>query len=185
MKEIVMVTGNIGKWKIASDIFEKSNVNLLQEKIDTPEIQSSEVEEVSLFSAKFASEILGKAVIKSDVGYYIEELGGFPGPFVKFINEMLKPEDLLKMMEGKKRKVILKECLTYYEPSGKYKQFISINEAEITDYKEGSGSTFDQILILKGFNKPKGTYDDSINIDYFKNNLKIYEQAAEYINSKI
>lgn len=36
MKEIAMVTGNMGKWEIAKDIFSKYNNHLLQEKIDTP-----------------------------------------------------------------------------------------------------------------------------------------------------
>ena len=91
MKEIVMATGNVGKWEIARDIFKNYNLTLTQEKVETPEIQASTVEEVSLYSAKYASDKLNKPVIKSDVGYYIEELGGFPGPFVKFVNNMLKP----------------------------------------------------------------------------------------------
>ena len=40
MEEIILVTGNLGKWKIASNIFKKYNIKLLQEKIETPEIQS-------------------------------------------------------------------------------------------------------------------------------------------------
>lgn len=182
MKEIVMATGNVGKWEIAKDIFGSYNLKLLREKIDTPEIQSSSVEEVSLHSAKYAAEKLNKPVIKSDVGYYIEELGGFPGPFVKFINEMLKPEDILNMLDGKEnRKIILKECLTYYEPGKEPVQFISEEEANISNYKAGEGSTFDQILILKGFDKPKGTYPSSINMDHFKSNLKIYHDVAKYL----
>ena len=47
MKEITLVTGNLGKWKIAKDIFDKYNINLLHEKINTPEIQSNDVVEVS------------------------------------------------------------------------------------------------------------------------------------------
>ena len=47
MQEITLVTGNLGKWKIAKDIFDKYNINLLHEKINTPEIQSNDVVEVS------------------------------------------------------------------------------------------------------------------------------------------
>ena len=43
MKTVTLVTGNLGKWKIARDIFSKYEVNLLHEKIDTPEIQSNDV----------------------------------------------------------------------------------------------------------------------------------------------
>lgn len=36
MQEITLVTGNLGKWEIAKDIFDKYNINLLHEKINTP-----------------------------------------------------------------------------------------------------------------------------------------------------
>ena len=55
MKEITMVTGNKGKWKIASDIFKKREILLSQEKIETPEIQAYNVEEVSAYSAIYAA----------------------------------------------------------------------------------------------------------------------------------
>ena len=104
MQEITLVTGNLGKWKITKDIFDKYNINLLHEKINTPEIQSNDVVEVSKYSALYAAKKLNKQVIKSDVGYYIEELGGFPGPFLKYINDMLTSEDILNMMKTKNNK---------------------------------------------------------------------------------
>ena len=78
----------------------------------------------SKYSAEYARDKLNIAVIKSDVGYYIEELGGFPGPFLRYANEMLESEDILKMMEGKEnRKILLKECLTFASPGYETKQF--------------------------------------------------------------
>ena len=106
MKQITMVTGNIGKWKIANDIFKKYNVDLKQAKIETPEIQAYDVEEVSKYSAIYAAKYLNTNVIKSDVGYYIEALNGFPGVFLKYINSMLTSEDVLKLMEGKDNRTI-------------------------------------------------------------------------------
>ena len=43
MKTVTFVTENLGKWKIAKDIFDKYNIDLLHEKIDTPEIQANDV----------------------------------------------------------------------------------------------------------------------------------------------
>ncbi|HAN09112.1 MAG TPA: hypothetical protein DCP90_00680 [Clostridiales bacterium] len=120
--------------------------------------------------------------IKSDVGYYFEGLGGFPGPFVKFINQMLTPEDILKMMDGNKnRKVILRECLTYYEPGKEPVTFISEEFASIADKLMGEGSTMDQILILDGYDKPKGMYSKEEMHEHFKSKLQIYHDVAKYI----
>jgi len=184
MKKVVFVTGNEGKWKIAKDIFESYNIDLLQEKVDTPEIQSLDVCEVATFSAKYASGKIGKSVIKSDVGYYFEDLGGFPGPFVKFVNQTLKPEDIVKLMEEKEnRKVILKECLTYYKEGIEPVEFISEEIAYVSKKPMGRGSTMDQLLILEGYDKPKGTYSKEEMHKHFVSKLDIYHKAANYIKN--
>jgi len=186
MKEITMVTGNIGKWKIAKDIFNKNNIILKQEKIETPEIQDYNVEEVSKYSALYAAKKLKRNVIKSDVGYYIESLGGFPGPFVKYVNNMLSSYDILKMMRGKKnRTIFLKECLTFATPRGYIKQFVSVEKATISTKVYGEGSTFDKIVVFDGNNLPKSMNTEEKNIKHFKNRLDIYEKMADYIKNQI
>ena len=182
MKEITMVTGNKGKWKIASDIFKKREILLSQEKIETPEIQSYNVEEVSAYSAIYAARKLGKPVIKSDVGYFIKSLNGFPGPFVKYINGMLTSEEILELMKGKQdRTIILRECLTYATPDRKFKQFLSEEFATISDKAYGEGSAFDRIVIFDGQELPKSMNTAEENFEHFKKTLTIYEQMSDYI----
>lgn len=182
MDKVTMITGNMGKWRVASDIFSKYNIILEHIKMDTPEIQSHDVEDVSKYSAEYASKELNLAVIKSDVGYYIEELGGFPGPFLRYANDMLKSEDVLKMMEGKEnRKIYLKECLTFAAPGKETKQFINIEEASLSKEAMGSGTTFDRIVIFKGQKLPKSMNTEEENYKHFEENLVIYDEAAKYI----
>lgn len=182
MNEIIMVTGNNGKYKVANDIFNKKGLNLIQEKIETPEIQSYNVEDVSAYSAIYAAKKINKAVIKSDVGYFIPALKGFPGPFVKYINGMLTSEEILKLMENKAdRTIILKECLTYATPTGGTKQFINEEKATIALNAYGSGSTFDRIVIFEGQELPKSMNTDEENLEHFKKSLKLYDDMAEYL----
>ncbi len=179
-----MVTGNVGKWKIANDIFKEFNVELLREKIDTPEIQAHNVEDISLYSGEYAANLLQKPVIKSDVGYYIESLGGFPGPFLRYINKMLTSEDILKMlMEKKNRKIILRECLTFACPGYKSKQFINEEEALISLEAKGEGTTFDRIIVFKGQKYPKSMNTEVENYKHFKKTLHIYYEMAEYLEN--
>lgn len=103
------MTGNKYKFEIAQKVLENSNVELIQQKIETPEIQSSDVEEIASYSAKFAAEKLGKPVALTDAGWYINALNGFPGLFIKYINQWLTSDEILKLMEGKSdRSVLLK-----------------------------------------------------------------------------
>lgn len=182
MKKVTMVTGNLGKWKVASKIFEKYNVELFHEKINTPEIQSHDVEEVSKYSAEYAAQKLNKPVIKSDVGYYIEALNGFPGPFLRYINDYLTSEEILKLMDGKENRVILlKECLTFATPSGLIKQFVNIEKATISKKAMGTGTTFDRIVIFNGDKLPKSMNSEEKNYKHFEETLVIYDNMAKYL----
>lgn len=184
MKKVTMVTGNLGKWRIASDIFKKYNVELLHKKIDTPEIQSHNVEEVSKYSAEYAAKKLNKPVIKSDVGYYIESLNGFPGPFLRYINDYLTSEEILKLMEEKtNRTIYLKECLTFATPSGVTKQFLNIEKATISKKAMGTGTTFDRIVVFEDEDLPKSMNTEEQNYKHFEDTLIIYDDMAKYLES--
>lgn len=182
MESITFITGNKDKFEIAKSIFFGFGVELLMQKIETPEIQSLDIEEVAKYSAIYAADKLQKPVIVTDVGHYITDLNGFPGPFIKFINQTLKAEDILKLMQGKSnREVILRECLAYAEPNKEPVTFISELKAKIAEKAEGEGLAIDKVLILEGFDKPKGDYPPEVSIEYFKKNLQFYYKAAEYI----
>lgn len=55
--EIVYVTGNAGKIKLAKMIYEDLDVQIIQENMETPEIQSDSCEDVAKFSAEYAANI--------------------------------------------------------------------------------------------------------------------------------
>lgn len=182
MKNVTMVTGNLGKWRIASDIFNKYNVELLHEKMDTPEIQSHDVEDVSRYSALYAARELNRAVIKSDVGYYINVLNGFPGPFLRYINDYLSSEDIIKLMDGKEdRTILLKECLTFATPNGYVKQFVNEEVATIYDKVMGDGTTFDRIVVFEGQKLPKAMNSEEENYKHFEESLVIYDKMAKFL----
>lgn len=184
MNKVIMMTGNLGKWRVASDIFKKYDIELLHEKMDTPEIQSHDVEDVSRYSAIYAANKLNKAVIKSDVGYYIEALNGFPGPFLRYINDYLTSEQILKLMDGvDNRTILLKECLTFATPNGDVKQFVNIEEATISNEAMGEGTTFDRIVIFKGDSFPKSMNSLEDNYKHFEESISIYNDMALYLES--
>ncbi len=119
-KIIFFVTDNYYKFQAAKVALKNTGISLIQKKIEVPEIQDESVEKIAAFSANWAANILRKPVIVSDGGCYIEALNGFPGPFIKYINKWLSPEDLLKIMSGKKnRRVVWISCVAYCEPNKK------------------------------------------------------------------
>jgi len=104
---LIYVTGNSVKFDVALKTFTDTGVVLLQKKLDTPEIQSKSVQEVAMYSARWASKELNRPVIVTDAGFYIEALKGFPGPFIKFVNEWFSADDYINLMKDKTNRTII------------------------------------------------------------------------------
>lgn len=183
MKSLIYVTGNSYKFETAKEILNKSNISLIQKDIDTPEIQSTEVEEIAKYSAKWAAEKLNHPVLVTDGGFYIEALNGFPGPFIKYINKWLTSDQILKLMEGiQNRKIIVKECLAYCEPGNEPKTFTSILEGKIALQKGKSGRTsINEIFIPDGLDKVESEIENKdmlkfwSKFDYWTKFVKFFE----------
>ena len=182
--KITFVTGNMGKWEIGRDIFAKYGLELAQAKIETPEIQSLDVTEVATYSAQYAAQKLNTPVIKSDVGYYISALGGFPGPFIKYINQTLSDKDLLRLMKGvKDRSMIIRECLAFATPNGFTKCLVHAQKTTIAEKSDGVGSSIDKVMILDGFTKTRGASDPKEVAEFWKKSLTLYHDMAKFLNS--
>jgi len=187
MKELLFITGNAHKFESAKRSIGSSELTLLQKKLDLPEIQSKEVEEVASFSAKLAVQELGVPLIVGDVGYYIEALGGFPGPFVKYINDWLTAEDILQLMIGKEnRKVVIKEALAFCAPGIEPVVFVNerictlANKAGKTDW-----APINEILIPEGFDRVESEIPRETMLAYHEANGKHWKALAEYVAGKI
>lgn len=157
-KQICFITSNVYKVQIAQKSLDGSGFEIIQKKLDTPEIQSDSVEEIASFSAKWASEKTNTAVAVSDSGLSIESLKGFPGPFVKYINKWLTSDDIVRLMRGiENRSVIAIDCLAYCEPGQNPITFVKRWQGSIalTPFKETSlpHTTVDEIFIPDGYNK--------------------------------
>ena len=116
MNKITLVTGNKAKLLSARQFLEPYGIKVDNVKMDTTEIQSDSVEEIAMHSAKEASEKLKCPVLKNDTGFFIEELNGFPGPYVHQIMEKIGTEGILRLMKGiNNRKAYYKEAFAYCE----------------------------------------------------------------------
>lgn len=189
MKTITVVTGNSYKFQIVPKVLEGKGLRVVQEKLETPEIQSIDVVEIASFSAKWAAGKLGKPVALTDAGYYIEALNGFPGPFIKYINMWLTSQDLLKLMQGEKnRKVIVKACLAYCEPGKEPITFLSevagtISEKAVKTDKEGNTS-INEIFIPEGYNKVEAEIPRKEMIEFWAKTETYWKKLADYLAEK-
>lgn len=183
MINLIFVTGNQKKLEQAKLALTGYEIELTNQKIETPEIQETDVRKIAEFSAKYASDKLQKPVVVTDAGYYIKALNGFPGPFIKFVNQWFKPEDLLRLMNGIDNRIIDSPvCIAYCEPSSEPVSFVSENTGELATEAQGEGSTIDQLYIPNGYSVPMGTLSDEEKLSLW--NMDCWRQLADYLVNK-
>lgn len=184
MITITFATGNIKKVQSAQEILKSYGIQVLQEKIETPEIQGKDIRKVAEYSAKFAGDLLKKPVIKVDVGFEIEALDGFPGPFLRFINEWLSPEKILKLMEGElNRKAKFIDVVAYSRSGIKPLSFVVETPGKIANKPAGSnGWGIDTIFIPQGYRVPLATLTDEERVKVW--NKDHWIQLAHYLQKK-
>ncbi len=179
--KIYYVTGNKGKVDLINMIYKDMDIEVIQENIETPELQSLDCREVAKMSAEFAAKLLGKPVLKNDSGLVIDELNGFPGALAKYTEDTIGSEGYLKLLEGKKnRRCHWVEALAYCEPNKEAIVFESLSYGTISHEIRGErGDAFDKIFIPDGDTR---TFAEMTTEEHLKSfDTKAYFEILKYL----
>ncbi len=181
-KKITFLTDNQDKINSAREVFKSyPELVLKTQKIDLFEIQSTDVQKVAENFVKCACEKLGKPVFKVDCGYYFEGLNGFPGALVKYFDKSISSEDLVALLDNKSKRVTIRECLSYCEPSNSPISFIAELGATIAAKPEGEGGNINRLIVYEGFEKPQAACDYRKIVTYWNQKLTHYKDFANYL----
>lgn len=108
------VTGNKDKIRIAAKYLPELDIAYEITKLDVVEIQSDNPVEVAMAKAEEAYKQIQKPVLVNDHGWAIPGLNGFPGAYMKYMNEWLTPQDFLNLTKDiKNRTIILTEIICF------------------------------------------------------------------------
>lgn len=122
MKKIIYLTTNPHKVEEANKFFKEQygfEMEIINPDFEILEIQAETCSEVAAFSAKYAADKLGYAVLKSDTGLYLDALGGLPGPYNHYFDKQIGVEKFLELLKNQtNRKARLEHCFAYCEPGG-------------------------------------------------------------------
>ncbi len=160
---IFYVTSNHHKFNSAKEMLKNHNIVVEQKVIDIPEIQSDSIEEIAIEKAKMAFEEVKQPLFVNDSGWIIPALNGFPGPYMKYINNWFAPEDFISLMKNKTdRTSILRQVIVYIDNGG-----LKIFENDSVG------------KILSQPSKVQGRSSDMVVS--FKDNLSVSEEKAKGI----
>lgn len=121
MKQVVFVTSNEFKFKHAQHMTEPAGITLVHKHMDLQEIQSESGEEITRYKAGQAYDKLQHPVVVNDDTWLIPGLNGFPGPYMKSMNEWLTAQDWLNLTRPlKDRRIILQQHIVYQDAHGQH-----------------------------------------------------------------
>ena len=115
MSEITFITGNAAK---AEQVAFYLSQPLAHRKIDLPEIQSLDLEEIVRDKAARAYAEVGSAVLVEDVSLTFPALGRLPGPLVKWFLGEIENEGLCRLVDGKDRTAIATVMFALHDENG-------------------------------------------------------------------
>lgn len=135
-KQLVFVTHNNGKIESANKYF-GGKVCYKALDCEVPEIRGT-LEEIAIAKVMSAYDITNKPTIAVDAGFVIEDLKGYPGPYVNYTLSTIGIDGILRLMEGSdKRECRFVQCLAYYDGVGEPKVFQGVHEGTMAPEKRG------------------------------------------------
>lgn len=111
---LYFISSNKNKIDRAKLFLSPFNISFTPKDLELVEIQSHSIEEIAINKAKQAFNILKQPLLVSDHGWAITALNGFPGAYMKYVNEWFAPQDFLNLMKDKEnREMIFTEYLCF------------------------------------------------------------------------
>lgn len=182
MNKIIYVTGNSFKLEMAKHILEPLGIVVEGKKIkDLVEIQADDIKDVALYSSKEAAKQLKCNVLKNDSGLIIPALNNFPNAYTKYVEETIKEDGILKLMENiNNRDAYFLEVLAYTTKNLETFVFTSKTEGTIAlEKSNGDGWSYDFIFIPKGYDVTLSKIPQEERYKVFDNSA--YEQLASFL----
>ena len=147
MQKITFVTGNDDK---AREVGVALGAEVERVKLDLDEIQSLDLKAVVEHKARQAYAQLGAPVVVEDVSLAIAQLGGLPGPFIKWFLLGVGVEGVARLLTAPDRSVSWTVGYGYCDQSG-FQYAEGASSGTISQAAVGQGGFgFDSIFIFEG-----------------------------------
>lgn len=179
------LTTNSLKFEIARQLFDSINEHeLVQHAFSVPEVQDASCEEIARQSAVFAAEKIGEPCVVTDAGFFIPALGGFPGPFVKYINDWISEEQLLRMLnESDDRTAYFTDALAIGFPDGTTQVFSYKTMGRLAKEGEYSPSKWpaNSLFIPEGYSQPLGSLSDDEQARFWAEENQTWSRLVAFL----
>lgn len=183
---ILCATANTVKFNIGKHALARYNIELLQTAVEIDEIQHVDPLVIVTHKAKQAFLKVNQPVIVTDDCWSVVALNGFPGGFMKYINDWFSPQDFLNLMSEKSDRTIYLEQYVAYCDGGEPKVFFSKVPGKIIHEARGQHGV--SIMKVVCFDDDNGltaseTYDQGLEHDEVRlaSRSKSWQELAQWL----
>jgi XTP/dITP diphosphohydrolase len=164
-------TGNKGKYREAAGIAAGFGITLKQVIGHKVEIQSDDLKEIACFAAKEASTATLRPVVAEDSGFFVDALGGFPGPYSSYVSRTIGNPGILRLMQSaKNRRAHFQAAVAFCRPRGQPVCFRAVVNGIVARHAKGTGGFgFDPVFIPSPSHAEGRTFAEMSTIE--KNSL--------------
>lgn len=142
------ITGNQKKADYLTELLE---FPIAYQKIDLPEIQSFDLEEIVRHKVRAAYDIVQGPVLVEDVALTFDAMGELPGPYIKWFIRELGFEAICRLVDGKSRRCVASCVYGYYDGTIE-KYWYSEHAGTVPDQPyDGEAFGWDVIYIPDGY----------------------------------
>ncbi len=173
------VTSNKHKFEEVKILLKKFRIGVERVELKIPEIRGTN-EEIAMDAALKAYAIIKEPLIVEDSGLFINGLNGFPGEFSKWVYNKIKPEGILKLMEGVEDRSAYFKAVVAFANGKEVRTFTGIVEGSISHEERGDqGFAFDVIFVPKGYTK---TFAEIPEVKAkISHRIKAFEKFAKWL----
>ncbi len=184
---IYFVTKNKGKYREVSELAKEYGIYVKMLGIEKLEIQSDDIREIALFSARWVINKIGKdiPIVVEDAGLFINALNGFPGPYSSYVYKTLGVDGILKLLNGiENRYAYFKAVAVLEHPELGEHVFEGVVYGKIVYEPRGYGGFgFDPIFMPEGIERTFAELSP-LEKNRFSHRARAFRSLFEWIRSR-
>lgn len=151
MKSVILATTNQRKLHEAQLALVDFEITVEQRVLDIDEIQSHDPIKIAEHKAKQAFALVGEPVVVTDTSWSIAALNGFPGGYMKDVDQWFRAEDFINLLKCYDNKeVSFTESIVYVDAGG-VKIFSEEYFGKIVESRGSSNHPIERVAEFNGY----------------------------------
>lgn len=185
MADFTFVTSNDHKVLTAKAVCDDFGLAFDRQNVDLVEIQSENGEVIAIDKALQAFETFKRPVVVTDDQWAIPGLNGFPGAYMKYINNWFEPKDFLRLTKDlADRSIVMRHIIAYRDKATEKVFSVEIPATLMREARGKSRITHFKVISLDGGKHSVAEVEETTGNSAFINQTNAWHAFCEWFIKK-